>query len=124
MEDSPMGTGPAAGQWHPAARLTLLLDEDDKWRHGPLFHEIVRRARDAGLAGASVWRGVEGYGASSRIHTSRILDLAEHLPVLVMIIDEAERLRTFVAQNSEVLAAVNVALSEVEIWQPTLGVAR
>ncbi|MEV6139015.1 DUF190 domain-containing protein [Nocardia sp. NPDC051990] len=119
-----MGTGPAAGQWHPAARLTLLLDEDDKWRHGPLFHEIVRRARDAGLAGASVWRGVEGYGASSRIHTSRILDLAEHLPVLVMIIDEAERLRTFVAQNSEVLAAVNVALSEVEIWQPTLGVAR
>lgn len=124
MKDSPTGTGPAAGQWHPAARLTLLLDEDDKWRHGPLFHEIVRRARDAGLAGASVWRGVEGYGASSRIHTSRILDLAEHLPVLVMIIDETERLRTFVEQNSEVLAAVNVALSEVEIWQPTLGVAR
>ncbi len=124
MKDSPTGTGPAAGQWHSAARLTLLLDEDDKWRHGPLYHEIVRRARDSGLAGASVWRGVEGYGASSRIHTSRILDLAEHLPVLVMIIDEAERLRAFVEQNSEVLAAVNVALSEVEVWQPMLGVAR
>lgn len=124
MKDSPTGTGPAAGQWQSAARLTLLLDEDDKWRHGPLYHEIVRRARDTGLAGASVWRGVEGYGASSRIHTSRVLDLAEHLPVLVMIIDETERLRDFVEQNSEVLAAVNVALSEVEIWQPTLGVAR
>lgn len=124
MKDSPTGTGPTAGQWQSAARLTLLLDEDDKWRHGPLYHEIVRRARDTGLAGASVWRGVEGYGASSRIHTSRILDLAEHLPVLVMIIDETERLRDFVEQNSEVLAAVNVALSEVEIWQPTLGVAR
>ncbi|WP_433201051.1 DUF190 domain-containing protein [Nocardia sp. CA-107356] len=124
MIDSPAGTGPAAGQWQSAARLTVLLDEDDKWRHGPLYHEIVRRARDAGLAGASVWRGVEGYGASSRIHTSRILDLAEHLPVQVMVVDEAQRLRAFVQQNSEVLAGVNVTLSEVEIWHPTLGVAR
>ena len=116
--------GPAAGRWQPAARLTVLLDEDDKWRRGPLYHEIVQRARDIGLAGASVWRGVEGYGASSRIHTSRILDLAEHLPVLVMIVDEGERLRTFVEQNAEVLAAVHVALSEVEIWHPTAGVGR
>ena len=121
MSDSP---GPAAGEWLPAARLTVLLDEDDKWRHGPLYHEIVRRARDIGLAGASVWRGVEGYGSSSRIHTSRILDLAEHLPVLVMIVDEADRLRSFVQQNSEMLAGVNVVLSEVEIWHPSQGVAR
>jgi uncharacterized protein len=116
MSDSPVGASPAAGQWEPASRLTMLLDEDDKWRHVPLYHEIVRRARDAGLAGASVWRGVEGYGLSSRIHTSRILDLAEHLPVLVMIIDETQRLRTFVGQNSEVLSGVNVALSAVEMW--------
>jgi PII-like signaling protein len=71
-----------------------------------------------------VWRGVEGYGASSRIHTSRILDLAEHLPVPVMVIDEAARLRRFVEQNSEVLAPVDVALSEVEIWQPGPGTGR
>jgi PII-like signaling protein len=124
MSEAPAGASPAAGQWKPAARLTVVLDEDDKWRHGPLYHEIVRRAREAGLAGASVWRGVEGYGASSRIHTSRILDLAEHLPVLVMVIDEAARLRRFVEQNSEVLAPVNVALSEVEIWQPGPGTGR
>ncbi|MEU2257648.1 DUF190 domain-containing protein [Nocardia xishanensis] len=113
-----------AGQWRQAARLTVLLDEDDKWRHGPLFHEIVRRARDAGLAGASVWRGVEGYGASSRIHTSRVLDLAEHLPVQVMIVDEPQRLRSFVEQNAEVLGGVTVTLSPVETWQSALGVAR
>lgn len=124
MTEAPAGAGPAAGQWKPAARLTVVLDEDDKWRHGPLYHEIVRRAREAGLAGASVWRGVEGYGASSRIHTSRILDLAEHLPVPVMVIDEAARLRRFVEQNSEVLAPVDVALSEVEIWQPGPGTGR
>ncbi|WP_227996008.1 DUF190 domain-containing protein [Nocardia australiensis] len=111
------GASPTAGQWKPAGRLTVLLDEDDKWRHGPLYHEIVRRARDAGLAGASVWRGVEGYGASSRIHTSRILDLAEHLPVMVMVVDESARLREFVEHNADALAPVNVVLSEVEVWQ-------
>ncbi|MEV0296131.1 DUF190 domain-containing protein [Nocardia sp. NPDC050710] len=121
---SPVGADPAAGQWKPAARLTVLLDEDDKWRHGPLYHEIVRRARDSGLAGASVWRGVEGYGASSHIHTSRILDLAEHLPVLVMIVDETERLRAFVEQNAEILAPVNVAMSAIEIWQSAPGAGR
>ncbi|MEV6427209.1 DUF190 domain-containing protein [Nocardia sp. NPDC051463] len=121
MNDSPAGARPTAGQWKRAARLTVLLDEDDKWKHGPLYHEIVQRARDAGLAGASVWRGVEGYGASSRIHTSRILDLAEHLPVQVMVIDDAQRLRSFVEQNAEMLAAVNVTLSDVTIWQPGAG---
>lgn len=124
MDDSPAGTGPAAGQWQSAARLTILLDEDDKWRHRPLYPEIVRRARDAGPTGASVWRGVQGHGASSRIHASRILDLAEHLPLPVLVIDEVQRLRAFVQQNSEVLAGVNVALSEVEIWRPAPGVAR
>ncbi|MFQ6396574.1 DUF190 domain-containing protein [Nocardia sp. KC 131] len=123
MSDSPAGARPTAGQWMQAARLMVLLDEDDKWKHGPLYHAIVQRARDAGLAGASVWRGVEGYGASSRIHTSRILDLAEHLPVQVMVIDEAQRLRSFVEQNADMLAEVNVTLSEVAVWQPT-GVRR
>ncbi|MFI9509653.1 DUF190 domain-containing protein [Nocardia sp. NPDC052566] len=111
----------ATGQWQAAARLTVLLDEDDKWRHGPLYHEIVGRARDAGLVGASVWRGVEGFGASSRIHTSRILDLAEHLPALVMVVDEPERLRAFVEQNAELFTTVNVSLSPVEVWH---GAAR
>ncbi|QBS40819.1 hypothetical protein DMB37_12535 [Nocardia sp. CS682] len=111
----------AAGQWQPAARLTVLLDEDDKWRHTPLYHEIVRRARDTGLAGASVWRGIEGYGASSRIHTTRILDMADHLPLILMLVDEADRLRSFVEQNAELFTTINVALSPLELWQ---GAAR
>ncbi|WP_280235182.1 DUF190 domain-containing protein [Nocardia cyriacigeorgica] len=107
-----------SGQWARAARLVLLLGEDERWHHGPLYHEIVRRARDSGLAGASVWRGVEGYGASSRIHTTRLLDLAEQLPVMVMIIDDAARLRAFVDDNAELFPAVTVTLSAVELWQP------
>ncbi|RJO75186.1 DUF190 domain-containing protein [Nocardia panacis] len=115
-----MGATPV-GEWQSAARLTVLLDEDDKWQHRPLYHEIVTRARDYGLAGASVWRGVEGYGSSSRIHTSRILDLADHLPVMVMVVDETARLRAFVTDNADLFAAVNVALSPVEVW---LGAVR
>ncbi|MFI6211392.1 DUF190 domain-containing protein [Nocardia brasiliensis] len=110
-----------AGRWQPAARLTVLLDEDDKWRHTPLYAEIVSRARDTGLAGASVWRGIEGYGASSRIHTTRILDMADHLPLVLMLVDEPERLRAFVEQNAELFTTINVALSPLELWQ---GAAR
>ncbi|WP_051175437.1 DUF190 domain-containing protein [Nocardia exalbida] len=111
-------TGAAtAGRWRPAARLTVLLDEDDKWRHAPLYHEIVRRARDTGLAGASVWRGIEGYGASAHVHTTRILDVADHLPLLLMLVDEPERLRAFVERNAELFASVNVTLVPVDQWQ-------
>ncbi|WP_218003911.1 DUF190 domain-containing protein [Nocardia pneumoniae] len=106
-----------AGQWRPAARLTVLLDEDDMWRHTPLYHEIVRRARDAGVAGASVWRGIEGYGASSHVHTTRILDMADHLPLMLVLVDEPERLRAFVDRNAELFASVNVTLAPVELWQ-------
>jgi PII-like signaling protein len=108
-------------RWRPAGRLTVLLGENDHWKHGPRYHEIVRRARDAGLAGASVWRGVEGYGVSSRIHTTRMLDLAENLPVLVMIVDDAGRLREFVSANAELFDTGTVALSAVQVWSPGAG---
>ncbi len=104
-------------RWRSAARLTVLLGEDDHYKHRPRYHEIVRRARGAGLAGASVWRGVEGYGVSSRIHTTRMLDLAENLPVMVMIIDDAQLLRDFVVANAELFASGTVTLSAVQMWQ-------
>jgi len=64
-----------------ATRLTILIKESDQWHHRPLYTEIVHRAHESGLAGASVFRGIEGYGKDSRIHTSRILSLSEDLPV-------------------------------------------
>ena len=56
----------------PSQRLTIFIGETDHYHRRPLYSEIVRRARQAGLAGASVFRGIEGFGASSRIHTTRI----------------------------------------------------
>jgi PII-like signaling protein len=66
--------------------LTIFIGEDDQWHRTPLYHEIVRRARQARLADASVLRGIEGYGASSRIHTSRILSPSGDLPPAIIII--------------------------------------
>lgn len=108
-------------RWRPAARLTVLLGEDDHWQRKPRYHEIVRRARDAGLAGASVWRGMEGYGVSSRIHTTRLLDLAENLPIMVMIVDDAKLLREFVSDNAELFDTGTVALSAVQVWDSGIG---
>ncbi|KAA0024088.1 DUF190 domain-containing protein [Antrihabitans cavernicola] len=97
-----------------ALRLSIVLSEDDSWHHRPLYQEIVKRARDSRLAGASVWRGVEGYGASSRIHTARLLDLADDLPALVVIVDEPDRVRAFLGEIAELLTEATVTLDEVE----------
>lgn len=98
-----------------ALRLTIFIGEDDVWHHKPLYHEIVRRAREAGLAGATVIRGSEGYGASSTIHTTRILDLAEDLPLVVIIVDAADRIRDFLPQLDDLITEGMAVLDEVEV---------
>jgi PII-like signaling protein len=98
-----------------ALRLTVFLGEDDRWEHTPLHHEIVIRARTAGLAGATVLRGCEGYGASSLVHTDRLLDLADNLPIAVVIVDEEDRVRDFLPQLDEVVGEGLVILDEVEV---------
>ena len=99
----------------PAVRLTIFVGEDDQWHHKPLYHEIVSRAHHAGLAGASVLRGIEGYGASSRIHTSRLLSLSEDLPLAVIIVDQEDRIRAFLPQLDELVSEGLVILDPVEV---------
>jgi len=98
-----------------ALRLTVYIGEDDRWHHRPLYTEIVHRAHAAGLAGASVFRGVEGFGASSRIHTTRLLSLSEDLPVAVVIIDAEERIRGFLPELGELVTEGLVILDPVEV---------
>lgn len=99
----------------PALRLTIFIDEDDTWHHKPLFTEIVHRAHAAGLAGASVFRGIEGYGASSHIHTTRLLSLAENLPVTVIIVDAEDAIRAFLPQLDELVSEGLVIIEPVEV---------
>lgn len=99
----------------PALRLTVLTGENDTWHHRPLHSEIVHRAHAAGLAGASVFRGVEGFGASSIVHTSRLLSLSEDLPVAIVIVDSEDRIRAFLPQLDELVTEGLVVLDEVEV---------
>jgi hypothetical protein len=98
-----------------ALRLTIFIGEDDHWHHKPLYTEIVHRAHKAGLAGASVLRGIEGYGASSRIHTSRILSLSDDLPMAIIIVDAEDKIRTFLPQLDELVTEGLVILDPVEV---------
>jgi len=99
----------------PAQRLTIIVGESDTVEHRPLYTEIVHRAHAAGLAGASVFRGVEGYGAGSRVHTTRILSLAEDLPVTVVIVDTAERIQAFLPKLEEIVADGLVLVEDVQV---------
>jgi PII-like signaling protein len=99
----------------PALRLTVYVGENDVVRHRPLYAEIVRKAREAGLAGASVFRGVEGFGASSRVHSSRILSLSEDLPIAVVVVDRRERIEAFLPTVEDLVGEGLVVLDEVEV---------
>lgn len=98
-----------------ALRLTVYIGENDQVHHRPLYSEIVHRAHAAGLAGASAFRGLEGYGASSHIHTTRILSLSEDLPIAVVIVDAEERIRAFLPQLDELVTEGLVMLDEVDV---------
>jgi PII-like signaling protein len=102
-----------------ARRLMIIVDEDASVRHRPVYTEIVKRAHQAGLAGASVFRGIEGFGSSRHVHTSRILSLAENLPAMVVIIDTAEAIDRFLPQLHEIGVRGVVTLDDVEVVRPS-----
>jgi PII-like signaling protein len=99
----------------PAQRLTIFVGETDQWHHRPVYTEIVHRAHRAALAGASVLRGIEGYGASQHVHTTRILSLSEDLPVAVIIVDTAERIQAFLPELDELITEGLVIIDDVEV---------
>lgn len=99
----------------PATRLTIFIKESDQWHRRPLYTEIVHRAHKGGLAGASVFRGIEGYGRSSHIHTARILSLSEDLPCSIVIVDTDEKVRAFLPEIDELVTEGLVMLDSVEV---------
>lgn len=103
-------------------QLSVLVSEHARFHHHPLYSEIVHRAHKFGLAGASVFRGVEGFGHSHHVHEEKLLDLSSHLPVLVVIVDAEPKVRSFVGQLADITPlAMLVTLSSVEVLRPAGG---
>lgn len=98
-----------------ALRLTVILGEDDTWRHRPVYSEIVVRARESGLAGATVTRGIEGYGRRSIVHTARLVSLSNDLPVVITIVDVPAKIRAFIPQVEEVMTGGLLTIEDVEV---------
>ena len=105
--------------------LRIFIGESDTLHGHALYDVLVRKARELGLAGATVWRGIEGYGAASRIHTAKILRLSEDLPILIEIVDTEERIRAALPALDAVLEEAGcgglITLERAEIIKYTHG---
>lgn len=95
--------------------LRIFVGESDTWHGKPLYQAIVERVRGQGLAGATVVRGIEGFGADSRLHTSRILRLSEDLPIVIEIVDTPERIEAVLPALDEMVTEGMVTLERVQI---------
>lgn len=98
-----------------AELLRIFIGESDKHGGRPLYEAIVESARERGMAGATVLRGVLGFGAHSRIHTAKILRLSEDLPIVVEIVDKPERIADFLPELDELIEEGLITLEKVRV---------
>ncbi len=98
-----------------AKLLRIFVGESDRYLGRPLYEAIVLKAREAGLAGASVFRGIMGFGGHSRIHAARVLRLSEDLPVMIEIVDLPEKIEAFLPTLDAMITEGLVTLERVEV---------
>lgn len=101
--------------------LRIFIGESDRWHGRPLYEAIVTKARELGLAGATVLRGPMGFGASSRIHTSKILRLSEDLPLVIEIVDAKEKLDELLPHIDAMVQEGLVTLEPVQVIKYRAG---
>ncbi len=104
--------------------LRIFIGESDRWEGKPLYEAIVQRVRDEGLAGATVLRGLEGFGAASRIHTAKVLRLSTDLPLVIEIVDRPERIQKVLPTLDEMVTGGLVTLENVHIIAYRPGAAQ
>ena len=95
--------------------LRIFIGEADSWKGKPLYEAIVLKARESGLAGATVLRGLQGFGASSILHTTRILRLSDDLPVVIEIVDRVEKIQGILPHLDEMVTDGMITLEKVNI---------
>src|SRR5215510_1974474 len=97
--------------------LRIFIGESDHWKGIPLYEAIILKAREMGIAGATMLRGMMGYGAASRIHTAKILRLSEDLPVVIEIVDSAEKIAELMPFIDEMVTEGLVTLEDIRVIQ-------
>jgi uncharacterized protein len=98
-----------------AKMLRIYIGQDDQWEGKPLYEVIVLKLHQMDIAGATVYRGVMGYGAQQRMHTSGFLGLSRDLPVVITVVDREEKIRAILPVLDEMVSEGLLALSEVEV---------
>ena len=98
-----------------AKMLRIYFGEDDKWNGKPLYRAIVEKCRELDIAGATVLRGVAGYGASTLIHRSHVFSLSHDAPLMVTVVDSEEKIEKLLPFLDETVSDGLVAISEVEV---------
>lgn len=99
----------------PGKLLRIYVGEADKWRGRPLYEGIVLKARDLGLAGATVLRSPMGFGATAELHTAKILRLSLDLPIVIEVADQEERIRQFLDVLEGMVGQVTATVQDVQI---------
>ena len=95
--------------------LRIFIGESDRWHGKPLYEAIMLKARERGLAGATVLRGLAGFGAKSRIHTAKILRLSEDLPIVVEIVDAPEKIAAILPELDTMVGEGLITLENVRV---------
>ncbi len=95
--------------------VRVYVGEADKYDGIPLYEWIVRQAKVGGLSGATVLRGIQGFGAHHQIHTAKILDISANLPVVIEIVDSLEKVEAFLASIDAAIGEGMVTIEEVQI---------
>ena len=95
--------------------LRIFIGESDKREGLPLYEWIVRKAREQGLAGATVLRGLEGFGARSLLHTAKLLRLSSDLPIIVEIVDTANKIESFLLLVDDAVEEGLATIEKVEV---------
>lgn len=98
-----------------ASLLRIFIGENERFEHGPLFEAIVAKAREAGLAGATVLRGPLGYGHLSHLHTEKILRLSDDLPVVIELVDSPEKIEQFAATAAPMIGSGLITVEKVRV---------
>ena len=98
-----------------AQMVRIHFGENDTWNEKPLFRAIVEKCRELDIAGATVFRGIEGYGASTLIHRSHLLSFSSDAPVMVSVIDSEEKIQKLLPHLEQMIREGLIAISDVEV---------